>query len=394
MPNTDTFMATPSAGWDNKFSTTLTSGITASDTTIPLNALPTSTEGWLVIEPDSSTAWEVIYYTSKTGSAVVCPSAAAGRGQGGSTAASHSSGATVRCDTVAEMFEALQDATALTGVHTNNSNYAFDFVASGCVWSGDAYGSTLAASMTSGVVYINGRKHTVAAVTARAFTASKDTYIDVLYSATDNVGTVVYTEVTNNAASPALAANSVRIGIIVSGAGNIAAVGSVNQGQENKVLPIASSTPYAVTDSLGNLICPRDPNRKILGYRQIVASFTTTANNVDTLITGMTVPVIVPTNRKILIKFFCRGLQMNAGAPNAGAIRLWEGTVGAGTQIADQAWYLSANGSDFQGSTIEALRTPSSASQTYNISIIQASANTKQITAGSTDPAFVSVELV
>jgi len=106
-------MATTAAGWDNKFSTTLSSGITASDTTIPLTNLPTASEGWLVIEPDSSTAWEEIYYTSKTGSGVVCPSVGAGRGQGGSTAASHSSGATVRCDTTAEMFEALQDGTAL-----------------------------------------------------------------------------------------------------------------------------------------------------------------------------------------------------------------------------------------------------------------------------------------
>lgn len=382
MPNTDTFMATPSAGWDNKFSTTLTSGITASDTTIPLNALPTSTEGWLVIEPDSSTAWEVIYYTSKTGSAVVCPSAAAGRGQGGSTAASHSSGATVRCDTVAEMFEALQDATALTGVHTNNSNYAFDFVASGCVWSGDSYGSTLAASMTSGVVYINGRKHTVATVTARAFTASKDTYIDVLYSATDNVGTVVYTEVANNAASPALAANSVRIGIIVSGAGNIAAVGSVNQGQEGKVLPIASSIPYMVTDSLGNLICPRDPNRKILGYRQIISNATGT---VLADVTGLSCPVIVPANRKIKITALCDAVQSSSAsvvshAINEGGTQLAnnDATVGAGAYATPNPIYIGS---------------PSAGLHTYKVRM-GASAGNSTYNAAATYPGFIMVELV
>jgi len=120
--------------------------------------------------------------------------------------------------------------------------YPFDYVASGLVWSGDAYGSTRNASMTSGVVVINGNPITVASVTARSFTASRDTYIDVL-DAGDGTGTVVYTEVTNNAASPALAANSIRIGIIVTGASNIANVGSVNQGQEDKLLPITSSTP-------------------------------------------------------------------------------------------------------------------------------------------------------
>ncbi len=106
-------MATKNLGWQNKYSTTLSSGISASDTTIPLTSVPTPTEGYLIIEPDSSTAWEEIYYTSKTGSEVVCPSVGAGRGQGGSTATSHSAGATVRMDTSAEMFEALQDGTGL-----------------------------------------------------------------------------------------------------------------------------------------------------------------------------------------------------------------------------------------------------------------------------------------
>lgn len=105
--------ATPNFGWQNKFSTTLTTGITATDTTIGLNTLPTPTEGFLVIEPDSSTAWEVIYYTSKTGSAVVCPSVGAGRGQDDSNASSHSAGATVRMDSAAGMFEVLKNASAL-----------------------------------------------------------------------------------------------------------------------------------------------------------------------------------------------------------------------------------------------------------------------------------------
>lgn len=115
-------MATSNLGFQNKFTTTLSGGISAADTTIGLTALPTPTEGYLVIEPDSSTAWEEIYYTSKTGSAVVCPSALLGRGVGGSTAASHSSGATVRMDTTAEMFTQLQNGTAFgTGFVTPQS---------------------------------------------------------------------------------------------------------------------------------------------------------------------------------------------------------------------------------------------------------------------------------
>ena len=110
--------------------------------------------------------------------------------------------------------------------------------------------------MTSGVIYINGRRLTASAVAAQSFTASKDTYIDASDNG-DGTALLTYTEVANNAASPALAANNVRIGIIVTGAITIAAAGSVNHGQEDKVLTFASSVPYAVTDSLGNLLFPR-----------------------------------------------------------------------------------------------------------------------------------------
>jgi hypothetical protein len=376
-------MATPNLSYQNKFTTTLSAGIAASDTTISLTNLPTPAEGYLVIEPDSSTNWEEIYYTSKTGSAVVCPSAAAGRGVGGSTAASHSSGATVRMDSTAELFSTLQDATALTGVHTNNTNYGFDFVASGCVWSGDSYGSTKAASMTSGVVYINGRKHTVAAVTSRTFTASKDTYIDLLYSTIDNVATPVYTEVTNNAASPALAANSVRIGIIVTGASNIASSGSVNQGQETMVLPIASSVAYSVTDSLGNLICPRDAQRKVLGMRQITSNFTT-ASASAVQITGLSVPVIVPTGRKVKIT----GFTSSHGSVGVSQLGIWDGTVGSGALL------INANSPTGAASsaTPTSLYTPGATSKTYNLSALSTSGTTT-VAAGSTSPAYILVEL-
>lgn len=183
---------------------------------------------------------------------------------------------------------------------TRMTEFANDFVASGCVWSGDAYGSTRLASMTSGIVYINGRRLIISAVVSRTFTASKDTYVDILDNG-DGTATIVYTEVANNAASPALASNSLRIGIIVTGASNIANAGSVNQGQEDKVLPIVSSVPYAVVDSLGNMICSRDPNRKIIGFRQILTSFssTTTGATAGAVITGLSTPVKVPTGRKI-----------------------------------------------------------------------------------------------
>ncbi len=103
-------MATPSLGFDNFFSTTLNGAISDTDLTITLNAVPTASEGFLVLEGDNASKREVIYYTSKGASTVTCPSGAGnGRGYDGSTASSHADGAGVVMSIVAAQLEALQD---------------------------------------------------------------------------------------------------------------------------------------------------------------------------------------------------------------------------------------------------------------------------------------------
>jgi len=212
----------------------------------------------------------------------------------------------------------------------------FDYIASGCVLTGTGYGSTLAWSLTAGVVYINGKRYTVAAATG-VVVASKDTYFDLLEPVSGNVATLVYTggnSVANNAASPALAANSVRLGIIVSGA-NIANVAAINQGQVNKILPIvvSGSYAYAVTDSLGNLICPRDPRRKLLGYHDF-KSANATASLTAVQCNGLTMPIIIPKGRRAKITLSADQLYMATGGA-VGYAFLYDGTIaGAGTQIA------------------------------------------------------------
>lgn len=277
----------------------------------------------------------------------------------------------------------LQDGSI--ALQTIRSATMFDHVASGCVWSGDAYASTRNASMTSGVVLIGGKYVTVSAVTARSFTASKDTYMDV-----DNTGTITYTEVANNAASPSLAASNIRLGIIVTGASNIAAAGSVNQGQETMVLPIASSIPYTVTDSLGNLICPRDPNRKVLGYRQRTSNFTTVGG--PTQVPELVSPVIVPTGRKLKITAFCNKLSnTNAGASNS-RITVWDGTV-AGTQVGQGEF--TSGGANY-GATInaESVVTPTATSKTYSVGLSNVGGATATMEASSVAPMFIKVELI
>ena len=117
-------MATPNLSFQNFYTSTLAAGISATDTTVYLNSLPTGSEGYLVIEPDSSTNKEIIYYTSKGANFVTLPSVAAGRGVGGTTAVSHSSGVTVQMNVVAEHFKALQDGTAFAVGGIGASAYA------------------------------------------------------------------------------------------------------------------------------------------------------------------------------------------------------------------------------------------------------------------------------
>lgn len=101
-------------GFQNFFQATLTGDITASSTDILMDNIPNSSQGFLVIEPDSTTNREVIFYTSKTALKVVCPSAADGRGQDDTTAVAHSTGAVVIMPPVAAFFEALQSGQSLS----------------------------------------------------------------------------------------------------------------------------------------------------------------------------------------------------------------------------------------------------------------------------------------
>lgn len=374
-------------GYQNFYSATLTGDITSGTLTIGLDTVPSPTSGILVIDPDSTTSREVILYTSKGASTVTCPSD--GRGYSGSTAAAHLTGTTVIMAPVDKWFTAL--ASGELSSDPLRTELFFDYVASGMVWSGDSYASTRNASMTTGVMYINGRRLTAAVVTSRSFTASKDTYID----ASDNGdGTVLltYTEVANNAASPALAANSVRIGIIVTGATNIASAGSVNQGQLDKVLPIASSIPYTVTDSLGNLIYPSDSRRSLIGYRRITSDFTSTTTGAYTDVTGLSVPVIIPSGiRKI--KITVGGYYMSTSAIAGTNVELIcnDSTAAAviGGILVNNYTASGAMNPNFIASD-----TPASGSRSYKVQFKTSAAGTFTLKAISTVPAYIMVELV
>ena len=309
-------------GYQNFYSTTLTSDITSGTLTIGLDTVPSPSAGILIIDPDSTTGREVILYTSKGASTVTCPSD--GRGYSGSTAAAHLTGTTVIMAPIDKWFTAL--ASGELSTDPMRTEHFRDYFASGCVWSADAAGSTRNASMTSGVAYVNGRRLTLSAISARTFTASKDTYIDVSDNG-DGTGLITYSEVANNAASPALAANNVRLAIITTGAGNIAAASNVNQGQVTATTPVVSSCTLTVNDSLGNLICNTTSNPTVIGYR-IGAGTSVGAGGANT-ITGTNCPVIVPSGRRVKVTLNCRDQYNNT----AGQYSYSYITNNAGTQI-------------------------------------------------------------
>lgn len=218
----------------------------------------------------------------------------------------------------------------------------YDYFASGCVWTGDAYGSTLLASMTAGVVVINGKPLTVAAINNRAFTASRDTYVDFRDNG-DGTAVPVYNAVTNNAASQALTAGDIRNAIIVTGASNIAAAASINQGQLDRVLPIVSNVAYKLTDSLGNLICNRAQWPTLIGYRTQANGGT----NAQTGVNGLaTCPVIVPAGRSI--KVFGRGTFGNFNTSQSSYSRAYVKDGASVTRATGEGWL---NGSTAQSNT-------------------------------------------
>lgn len=411
---------------ENGFTTTLASTIASGATTVPLNSVAGYTNGQpavFIVDPSDPTKKQTFTGIIDTsGVQVTSVVWTAGTNQ------THTAGATVvdyaTATHIAMISKGLQVEHKQTGAHsaitadsvtvatgkittsavgkledrgialdTYRSGMLFDFVISGGVWTADSAGVNRNGSMTAIAVMINGQllnstnSSGLGAIAAHTFTASKDTYIDILNTA--GVGTVVYTEANNNAASPALAANSLRIGIVVTAAGSIAAAASINQGQEDRVLPIASSIPYAVTDSLGNLICPRDPNRKIIGQRQIIADYTGgAASTAENDVTGLSIPVIVPAGRKIVISGLAN-VYNNTAAANM-EYRIKEGA----TQLS------STNINVVNSSVVQFCRfetpaiTPTAGSHTYKLSQISAVTAGPNVSASSTKPAFLKVELV
>jgi hypothetical protein len=257
-----------------------------------------------------------------------------------------------------------------------------NFIQSGGVWSQI---SGLAGGMTAARIWINGVEYSVSAVSTHTFGASVDTYIDY------TVGTgLVYTAVSNNAASPALAANSVRLAIVVSGSSSIS---SINQGSPAVTAPVASSVVYTVCDSLGNLIYPTAPSPIQIGYRYITTAFTAVTSTTGSQVTGLSLTILAPGNRRIKLEAWCRGLYSTTGTAQ-NQLQIWSGVVGSGTLLA-AAYSTPPAINEPENAKTTAYAMPAAGSATYNVGIATSNASDAvNLDAATIAPAFISAELV
>ena len=222
--------------YQNFYTTKLYTDVSAADTTITLETPPTVTSGRLVLEARNVSKREVIKYTGVSGNQVT----GVLRGQGGTTAQTHLANTLVEMNLTAED---LEDAINVPNdIVTRFHESLADFIASGLVWSQTAL---LVGEMTAGVVYIDGERLVIGALSGINFTASKDTYVDVGVD-----GVVDYGPVANGASAPALAASHVRIAKVVTNGSGITSVVQTGTGKLGGAW--TAYTPTLTNITIGN----------------------------------------------------------------------------------------------------------------------------------------------
>ena len=141
-----------------------------------------------------------------------------------------------------------------------------DWVASGLLPADP--GAVLAMTTPAGVATVQGKRVSKIA-TGHTYTASKDTYVDL-----SSLGVYTYTEVTNGAAAPAVAANSMRLFKVVTDATEITGVTDLREltvTLKSDVLPRVPShakaaLPDAATYARGIIYVPDEAGGAVLAF--------------------------------------------------------------------------------------------------------------------------------
>lgn len=258
------------------------------------------------------------------------------------------------------------------------SDIIFDFVVSGGVVS---LVSGLIGAFSNIVWYQNGVRLSKISIANNTYPINDDTYVDI-----SPAGAVTYTSVANNAVSPAVTSGNVRIAIVIT---NGTTITQVNQGSELATAPIVSSATYTVVDGLGNMIYPRDPFRKILGFRTTSTSFVSSSTTAVP-IPALSCPIVAPVGRKVKITV-TSPLSSNNTAGNGTRTFIFDGTVPSGTQL-NQNFNDNPTANFGINVAVLALTTPLVASKTYNAGF-SVSAGTGQLQSNSVSPINMYVEL-
>jgi hypothetical protein len=296
---------TDSFATQNFFRTTLSADISNTATVIPLNAVPTNSEGQIVIDPDGANP-EIVYYNSKGASTVTCPSLAGGRGQGGTSARAYTSSTVVRIDTTSEMLSEMANGNWNPGLKQYRRDSLSNVVTSGLTI---ATSVTLSQTTATGVGYVNGKRANLSTNLAatssmtKTYTASKDTYVDIKDNG-DGTFSFAYVEVANGATS------GMTLSTNTDGSAALRIAKVVTSGTA------ITSVTQSGTDSLGNAIYPRvsyTPGQPVSGY---VATYQTTTSTsyTDLATAGATVSTNVGNSGMAMVYLNALLDNSNAGA--------------------------------------------------------------------------------
>lgn len=133
-------------------------------------------------------------------------------------------------------------------------------------------------------------------------------------------------------------------------------------------------------------------NGNVLGYAQITTSATST-NVSPVAVSGLTATVTVPAGgRRVKITVYALSVS-NTNSGEYAVVTLWDGTVGSGTQISKSTSKIASANAE-NPMTLLAVVTPAAGAKTYNVGLNVNAAGTATITAATTAPAFILVELL
>lgn len=270
-----------------------------------------------------------------------------------------------------------------------NTDAGVNYVVSGLLITGTSGTVTVAA----GVYYANGYR-VVYGGGSVSLVASTDTYIDI-----DQNGTVHSTgalSVANNANSPSLTANSIRIGIVTTNGSNN--VTNINQGQTTMTVPYylvsGQQVFMSVNDSIGNLIYPCAPTQVgiMIGYRGIGTGAPAVTINADQIIPQLYFTVIVPPGRKLTLKMVIPAATLNVTG-NA-VYKLWDGVPGSGAVLQTNVQTITAGAYAEVIAEVELSpnTTGSPISKTYSVSQ-NGGGNTLTTGSSATAPVYLTAKL-